>query len=203
MKNYLLPILAILGLLAGFYFLSDHEDSDAELSYEETIKQRRLKLDYFMRNGEGSPFASNLESFSELKYFAPDPAYRVEARFSPATSMSAISIATTDGKERRYLPYGYLDFTIDNKPNRLTVYQTADFGRRELFLGFADNTSANETYGGGRYIDFVHNGEENLIIDFNLAYNPYCVYNPDFVCPIPPRENILDVAIRAGEMNYK
>ena len=91
MKNYLLPILAILGLLAGFYFLSDHEDSDAELSYEETIKQRRLKLDYFMRNGEGSPFASNLESFTELKYFPPDPAYRVEARFSPATSMTATS----------------------------------------------------------------------------------------------------------------
>ena len=117
--------------------------------------------------------------------------------------MTAIIIATSDGKEKRFLPYGYLDFELHGKPNRLAIYQSSEFGRKELFLGFGDQTSAESTYGGGRYLNIAHDGSDRITLDFNLAYNPYCAYNPTFVCPIPPRENILDISINAGEKDYK
>ena len=68
---------------------------------------------------------------------------------------------------------------------------------------FADATSAIETYGGGRYIDMVQNNTNSIIIDFNTAYNPYCHFNTEYSCPIPPKENLMTVEIKAGEMIYK
>ncbi len=73
-----------------------------------------------------------------------------------------------------------------------------------LFLPFTDLTSGEESYGGGRYIDLETTGIINnrLVIDFNKAYNPYCTYSDGYNCPIPPRENDLPVAIRAGEKAF-
>ncbi len=73
-----------------------------------------------------------------------------------------------------------------------------------LFLPFTDLTSGEESYGGGRYIDLETTDIFNnkVIIDFNKAYNPYCAYASGYNCPIPPRENDLPVAVKAGEMNF-
>ena len=73
----------------------------------------------------------------------------------------------------------------------------------KLSLMFADETSAIETYGGGRYVDVMYRNTNSVVIDFNTAYNPYCHFNPEYSCPIPPRENMLNVAIEAGEKIYK
>ena len=73
---------------------------------------------------------------------------------------------------------------------------------RNFFLAFADSTSGKDTYGGGRYLNVRQDGKNSITIDFNLAYNPYCAYNPDFACPLPPKENVLTIAIEAGEKNY-
>jgi uncharacterized protein (DUF1684 family) len=73
---------------------------------------------------------------------------------------------------------------------------------RNFFLAFADETSGKETYGGGRYLNVRQDGKNSITIDFNLAFNPYCAYNPDFACPLPPRENILEIALPVGEKNY-
>jgi uncharacterized protein len=91
----------------------------------------------------------------------------------------------------------------------LMVYQSQALlqkaGTRDyLFIPFTDATSGTDSYGAGRYIDGtisdIRNG--SLVLDFNKAYNPYCAYSAGYNCPIPPRENDLPVAIRAGERNY-
>jgi uncharacterized protein (DUF1684 family) len=75
--------------------------------------------------------------------------------------------------------------------------------RGTLFLAFADATSANETYGAGRYLDVKKiPGASSIILDFNQSYNPYCAYSEKYSCPFPPRENVLKIAVRAGEKKY-
>ncbi|MFT4738047.1 MAG: hypothetical protein ACI92W_002165, partial [Paraglaciecola sp.] len=71
-----------------------------------------------------------------------------------------------------------------------------------FYLAFADVTSGSSTYGGGRYIDVTIGKSDKVVLDFNLAYNPYCAYAPDFSCPLPPRENILSLSIMAGEKDF-
>ncbi len=200
--NFWIPLIAIGALLAGFFLFTDHDEGN-ELEYLDRIDQHRTEIDYFMRNSEGSPFFDRLDEYHKLSYYPVNEDFRVSARFTPATSLNRIDLSTSDGNQRAYVTYGYLDFVINETPQRLAVYQPADPSDNELFLGFGDATSANETYGGGRYLNIEHNGEAEVELDFNLAYNPYCAYNEEFVCPFPPRENILSVVITAGEKDYK
>jgi len=87
---------------------------------------------------------------------------------------------------------------------RLFVYKSAeDPFARSLFIPFSDETSGSETYKAGRYLDLEEQGGDDYELDFNLAYNPYCAYNDQYTCPIPPRENKLPIRILAGEKNYK
>ena len=105
-----------------------------------------------------------------------------------------------------YRRYGYVDFLIDSISLKLTVYQNIDLLKRDrkkfknyLFIPFKDKTTRNETYGGGRFLDFEIPENENASLDFNLAYNPYCAYSHRYSCPIPPEENTLQIEIKAGE----
>ena len=69
-----------------------------------------------------------------------------------------------------------------------------------IFLPFTDDSNGFETYGGGRYLDIdkPEDGVRKIVLDFNIAYNPYCAYSDAYSCPIPPRENNLSVKILAG-----
>ncbi len=73
---------------------------------------------------------------------------------------------------------------------------------REVFIPFRDGTSGKESYPAARYLDIEETDDDNYVIDFNYAYNPYCAYSDDYICPLPPKENWLGVRIVAGEMNY-
>jgi uncharacterized protein (DUF1684 family) len=94
-------------------------------------------------------------------------------------------------------------FNLKGNAYRLNVYQNQDLMKKEgfedyLFLPFLDDTNGEESYGGGRYIDLgIPEGDE-VVIDFNKAYNPYCAYNEKYSCPIVPRENYLDLKVEAG-----
>jgi uncharacterized protein (DUF1684 family) len=112
----------------------------------------------------------------------------------------------------RYRRSGVLRFTVQGVDCRLTVFAMVGYGGG-LFLPFRDATSGHETYGAGRYLfDTVKNtdglslelapGSDEVVIDFNYAYNPSCVYDDCWACPLAPRENWLQVSIRAGEMAY-
>jgi len=95
-----------------------------------------------------------------------------------------------------------VNFEIDGNAAKLAVYQM-EGDHEGYFIPFRDETSSKETYGGGRYLEPEATANGELIVDFNLAYNPYCAYSPHFSCPIPPIENWLKVPIRAGERNYE
>lgn len=142
-------------------------------------------------------------SFTRLDRFPYDPAFRVTARFTPAERPRIFKMRTTTSREPLYRPYGTLVFTLGGKEFSLTVYQNIELIAKEghadhLFLPFTDRTNGTSTYGGGRYIDLQGPLGEVVVVDLNHAYNPYCCYNSRYSCPVPPKENDLDVAVKAG-----
>ncbi len=169
------------------------------------IAEFRAEKDAFFRASDQSPLTlEQQESFEGLAYFPEDPAYTVIATLEPADDAAPVTMVTSKGSVQTFLRVGRLHFTIDGQPAELTLFQDSE--GQSLFLPFSDATSGAETYSAGRYVEVEalgkRGGEQRVGIDFNLAYNPYCAYNEDWVCPVPPAENHLGVAIRAGEMNF-
>lgn len=201
-KNIFLIILTIVCITVLFYSLQNTETSEA---YREEIEKERKEKDDYMRNSSESPFADSVELFKGLSYFEPNEAFRISANLLPVENRKTVTLATSDGNEKRYLEYAFAEFSMDGEECRLLILEIMDMGpfRGTLFLAFADATSAGETYGAGRYLDIKKvPGSTSLILDFNKTYNPYCAYNDTFSCPFPPTENVLKVAIKAGEKVY-
>jgi uncharacterized protein (DUF1684 family) len=169
-----------------------------------SITKKRQTKDDQMRNGADSPFGERKNNFKQLNYFPPDLNYRISAKLVPIENRKMVVLPTSDGKENKYLEYGYAEFELNKTPCRLLILEIAEGEfKGVLFLAFADETSANETYGAGRYLELKKTpGASTITIDFNEAYNPYCAYADSFSCPFPPRENILTTAVRAGEKKY-
>lgn len=162
-----------------------------------------------MRDEKETPLPEvEKEKFAGLKYFATDPKFRVTATLKKEASGQKIQFQTSSGKVRTFLKYGVVSFKLSGRKYRLNVYQVEPAAMKEeykdlVFIPFKDLTSGKETYGAGRYIDLKISEGDEVILDFNLAYNPNCAYGSDkYNCPIPPRENRLNVAIKAGEKSY-
>ncbi|MEQ8362778.1 MAG: DUF1684 domain-containing protein [Cyclobacteriaceae bacterium] len=192
-------VIAIIGFI--FYSLQGGQSSE---TYFEEIKQHREEKDKLML-GEDAPFNGKAEEFTGLNYFEINPDYRISASLQPIKSKKVVRLSTNDGLENRYLEYAYADFAINGVQCRLLILEIMDAGpdRGTLFLSFADETSTKETYGAGRYLDINKvPGSTSVLLDFNKAYNPYCAYSDKFSCPFPPKENILNVPIKAGEKVY-
>ena len=152
-----------------------------------------------------SPFAGSKGMFQGLRYFSPDLKYKINAELEPIENKKMIVLPTSDGLEKKYLEHAYAEFKLDGVLHRLLILEITDEGpyRGTLFLAFADETSTRETYGAGRYLELKKiPGASSVILDFNKAYNPYCAYSNNFSCPFPPKENVLKVAIKAGEKSY-
>lgn len=202
-KNILIILVVVIVIITVFY---SFEGSQDETTYAQQIMEEREEKDRFMRTSSESPFAKAREEYKGLSYFPPDIQYRVIAELVPIKEKKTVILGTNDGKEQRYVEYAHAVFKLHGVENRLLILEIADTGpfRGKLFLGFADETSGRETYGGGRYLDVTKTpGSSTIKLDFNLAYNPYCAYNDAFSCPLPPRENILSIPIKAGEKNYQ
>lgn len=177
--------------------------------YIHALDEFRKNKDEDFKEASDSPIpARDRPTFSSLAYFPPDPALRVSATVEPVTGGRGIRMQTSDGRERDYDRAALLRFTLAGQEYHLTAYRTPDGDEDEpYFIPFRDAQAGKETYGAGRYLEVraphSHAGEPRQVtLDFNLAYNPYCAYNPGYSCPIPPAENTLTVAIRAGEMTY-
>jgi uncharacterized protein (DUF1684 family) len=174
-------------------------------TYIEEITKEREDKDRFMRSNVESPFAKMKDQYTGLKYFPIDSKYKFIADLTPIENKKLVTLKTNDGKEERYQEYAYAEFDLDQFHNKLVILEMIDMGpfRGKLFLAFGDATSANETYGAGRYLDVQKTpGSATITLDFNKAYNPYCAYNSTYSCPLPPAENLLNASIRAGEMSY-
>jgi len=173
--------------------------------YEEGLIELRREKDVFFRTDIDSPILPEQRStFHGLNYYPPDVRFKVLANLVRLDKPELFTIATSTGDPQTYLKYGRIEFRLEGSMMQLFVYKsTEDPFARSLFVPFRDATSGSETYGSGRYLDLEEQGSDDYEVDFNNAYNPYCAYNHDYTCPIPPRENILPIKILAGEKNYK
>jgi uncharacterized protein (DUF1684 family) len=173
----------------------------AEEDYPAKIAAIRDAKDESFKNGPDSPVpADKKASLIPLAYYPIDELYAVPATLEPAAERTRITVPTSTGKIRDLERIGALKFSLHGKPMRLTAFIDVDSPAvNRLFVPFADHTSGSETYSAGRYMELDPTATGIYVVDFNAAYNPYCYYNAEFDCPYPPKENRLDVPIRAGE----
>ncbi len=171
--------------------------------YIATIEAERAHKDAEFRNSPYSPLdAEARQNFAGISYYPPAPAMQMTLplqRIPP----EPIIIHTNTGDEQPFNKIGTVEFEIEGKKASLAIYQGEGDAEGELFAPFKDATNGAETYGAGRYLEPVLLSGNRVVVDFNLAYNPYCAYSENFVCPLPPRENWLKVPIRAGEKQFK
>jgi uncharacterized protein (DUF1684 family) len=166
----------------------------------ELLEFRAEKDDFFAHDHRAPLTPEQQRSFKGLAYFAENPKLKIRAKIDRAVQPGEVRMATTTGLEQVYRRHGVVRFQVDGKAAELTLYGSG--GSHDLFLPFRDATSGKETYGAGRYLDLHAHGDE-VVIDFNYAYNPSCAYNPAWSCPLPPAENWLKVPIRAGELTFQ
>lgn len=172
-------------------------------SQEKTSEEFQKELNEQYANREKSPLTKeDLKKFTALPFFEIDEKFKVLASFKRTPNSKAFQMKTTTDRLPSYVKYGEASFSIDGKEYTLNIYQSEVVSKNEyldyLFLPFTDATNGEDTYGGGRFIDLKIPNGNTIEIDFNKAYNPYCAYNHSYSCPIPPKENDLNVRIEAG-----
>jgi uncharacterized protein (DUF1684 family) len=201
--SHFIAIVVVIAVAAMVWYNSNDGKGDAE--YKVQIENSRKEKDDFMKTSEESPFKNSPEPFTSLKYFEPNPKFRIVADLEPIKDRQMVVLQTSDNKQQSYIEYARAKFTIDGTRCSLLILEVLDSGpfKGTLFLAFADQSSTIETYGAGRYLEVKKTpGASSITLDFNEAYNPYCAYVDSFSCPFPPKENILNVLIAAGEKSY-
>lgn len=177
--------------------------------YVASIKDFQHSMNMKFKDEKESPLTKkDIKKFKSLDFFPIDSTYKVKAAFKLEETSKTFAMPTNTDRLPIYRTYGVAVFNINGKELSLHVYQNQDLiqqpaYKNHLFIPFRDETNSEETYGGGRYIDVEIPEGDTIVIDFNTAYNPYCAYNAKYSCPIPPKENSLEVAIKAGVKNYK
>jgi uncharacterized protein (DUF1684 family) len=172
-------------------------------TWKRALQRYRVQKDEFMKLGRDSPFShSGQQDFKGLKYFEPDPAFRLPTKLQRYTNEGTAMMVTSTGTRQLFNKEGRFDLVVEGQAVQLQAYQSAEREDPSLFIPFKDATSGKETYGAGRYLDMKVQHDDVYLLDFNYAYNPYCAYIEGYICPLPPAENWLKIAIRAGEKKY-
>ena len=166
-----------------------------------TLKEHRAHKDMLFGGSRQSPLTpAQQQHFKGLNYFDENPALRIVTPLEKHAKAERVVMQTSTGHVAEFFKYGFVRFVVNSQSQTLQVYKSSEHD--DLFLPFMDETTGQETYGSGRYLD-VHERSDGMIeLDFNLSYNPYCAYNSQWTCPIPPRENRLTVKIEAGEQTF-
>lgn len=180
----------------------------AQTSFADQLAKHRETYKKDLLASAGGPVKAE-EDLAYVQFYAPDSTYRVMATVELTPKAEPFEMPTYNGKTRTHVSYAMLSFVLKGKKQQLTLYRNLNVIRLPeyrdyLFLPFKDATSAKETYGGGRYMDLrkgdIQDG--HVTLDFNKAYNPYCAYQEGYPCPIPPKHNMLSIAVEAGEKAY-
>jgi uncharacterized protein (DUF1684 family) len=171
--------------------------------YDAQVQAYRTEKDAAFRSSRDSPIPDAARaSFPGLLYFPIDARYRVPALLTetPANPPVLIQLQMSSSATEQMRKVGTLGFTLEGAAVTLTAFaEEHATDMRHLFVPFTDLTSGSETYKHGRYLDLDRTPTGLYDLDFNRAYHPSCVYNPNYECPVPPKENHLGVAVRAGE----
>jgi hypothetical protein len=190
-------LLYVIGLAVS---LSCAQDKQPLLG--ETDFQIQMNSDF--KDATKSPLKDkDRKHFKGLDFFKFDSTYVVTALLKRTPDEQSFKMKTTTERLPEYVKYGIVEFELKGKKHHLNIYQNLELLTKEgyedyLFLPFLDDTNGEESYGGGRYVECRIPLGEEIIIDFNTAYNPYCAYNEKYSCPIVPRENYLELKVEAG-----
>lgn len=179
--------------------------SPKEEDYPAKITAIRAAKDESFKKDPDSPVpADKKASLIPLAYFPIDESYVVPASLEPSADRSRIQVPTSIGKNRELERIGTLKFSLKGQSLRLTAFHDLESQQAtRLFVPFSDITSGTETYPAGRYMELDPTPTGIYVVDFNIAYHPYCYYSPEYDCPYPPKENKLNLPIRAGERMQK
>lgn len=196
---------------------SYRERNQAALAGEDPVltlqRFRKERDDLFASHPQSALDEEQRRHFEGLRYFPYNPAMRFSVAVNTNVAPKSQVIAMDAQRSMTMTTIGQVSFTIDGEPVALSLYWLEIYGGG-LFLPFRDTTCPRESYGAGRYLfDTIkgsspvpvsgEQGWKRIMLDFNYAYNPSCAYNDRWVCPLALAENVLAVAIRAGEMNYR
>lgn len=140
-----------------------------------------------------------------MAYYPVDSDYRFEVELDEYENPDRVTVGTSTDGEQAYLEWGEFTVEVGGEEVRIQAYKSEPDDHR-LWVPFRDETSGEETYGAGRYLDLEpedHRTDDGTwILDFNEAYNPTCAYSDRYECPLPPMDNWLDIPIEAGEKDY-
>ena len=160
------------------------------------LDEFRAEKDDFFKTHPQSPLTrEQKKEFKGLNYFPENDALRLEVQVELLNDQKPMLMQTSTGGAQEYMRYGRFEFQVDGQEAELTVYQSEN----GFFLPFVDSLAGKETYPAGRYLEPEQLAGNHFLVDFNVAYNPYCAYNEMWSCPITPAENRLKVPVRAGE----
>lgn len=198
--RYLLIILLLSGCKISKEVHSNYT-SDLE-AYRDSYKTKFIETSH-------SPLSK--EDIANLDFYDANEDYNCNCTFKLLEGQKPIDVNTSADKTKKYLRHGIVSCRIQKEIISLTVFKSLRLMampeyKDNLFLPFMDLTNGDTTYGGGRYIDLNKTDideNNNLSIDFNKCYNPYCAYSDGYSCPIPPLENHLNIVIPVGEKKYK
>ncbi len=156
---------------------------------------RAEKNEFFGSHPQSPLTREQKKDFHGLQYFPENDSLRLEVQVEEFENKQVFEMQTSTGDVQIYEKFGKFRFEVDGEKVELTIYQS----QHGFFLPFVDTLAGKETYPAGRYLEPEALPGGHFIVDFNIAYNPYCAYNEMWSCPITPAENRLKVAIRAGE----
>jgi len=160
---------------------------------------RKEKDEFFGRHPQSPLAAEQKKDFSGLNYFPENESLHLEIKVDLLNDPQPIQMQTTTGGAQVYLRHGRFKFAVDGQEAELTIYKS----EHGYFLPFVDSLAGQETYPAGRYLEPDELPGDRFLVDFNIAYNPYCAYNEMWSCPITPAENRVKVPIRAGEKVFE
>ena len=206
-KWLVFPVLSLsILLLAGKSALPlNKEEENPKERREEKLKVFREKRDRFFKQGPHSPLKEiDRKRFKNLLYYPIDLKYTMVGsieKYPTEPKPIYVNLPTNKEREKKYVKYGRFKFKLEGKEYILQIYRP--LGEGELFLPFKDKTSETETYRMGRYLNIEPMPGGKVLIDFNRAYNPFCEFNEKYTCPFAPKENWLDIEIRAGEKRFR
>jgi uncharacterized protein (DUF1684 family) len=156
---------------------------------------RADKNEFFGGHPQSPLTREQKQGFQGLRYFDENPALRLEVLVEEFPQKERIEMQTTTGDVQTYERFGRFRFPVEDGEAELTLFR----GPHGFFLPFVDALAGKETYPAGRYLEPEPLPGGRLLVDFNMAYNPYCAYNEAWSCPITPFENRLNMPVRAGE----
>jgi uncharacterized protein len=182
-------------------------DSDIKFdNYQEYVDARRTKEEASFRDKETTLLSeAYFKNFTGLNYFPVDKKYRLQGKLTRLPKSEKMNLDLTNGTPYGFMHYGKINFSFNGEAIELLAFEFPSHpgsGPTAVFVPFTDKTTGSENFGGGRFMIIKIPKGDQIMVDFNLAINPICVYDPDHACPVSPKSNFIAQGIMAGAKMY-